>query len=64
MHLITLLITAKLVELSTEQQLIRQCTCDEVAPCESVAIQAILPCADQCQVISFTLQIHPFVMLV
>ncbi|VDK76122.1 unnamed protein product [Litomosoides sigmodontis] len=48
-HFVTLLITAKLVEVNAEQQLIRQCTCDEVAPCESVAIQTILPCADQCQ---------------
>ncbi|KAL4002458.1 hypothetical protein ACH3XW_3545 [Acanthocheilonema viteae] len=35
--------------MSHAQQLIQQCTCDELEPCKTVTIQTVMPCADQCQ---------------
>ncbi|CAG9531361.1 unnamed protein product [Cercopithifilaria johnstoni] len=35
--------------MNSAQKMIRQCMCDEVEPCKTIAVKSILPCADKCQ---------------
>uniref|UniRef100_A0AAF5PRY5 Uncharacterized protein n=1 Tax=Wuchereria bancrofti TaxID=6293 RepID=A0AAF5PRY5_WUCBA len=48
-RLIVPLIIAILFETIYGQQTIRQCTCNEIEPCKKIAVESVLPCADQCQ---------------
>ncbi|MCP9258625.1 P22U [Dirofilaria immitis] len=49
MRFVVLLVVAIWIEMSQGQQMIKQCKCSDIAPCQLTAVQSVLPCADQCQ---------------